>query len=199
MLARTSRKTLFLVLGSAFQLLLLAANPAIAREIPNKSELKENVEVALKGMERYSNAQHGFSIDYPKTWEKIEPKDSLIICKFITLDGLASYRVVVEKLPSPITLAEYYKLTSDQIKTALPAQHMAVNFVSEGDSKLGGVPAKKTIYTLAFEDTPRTAKIEQYLAIKGDKGFVFNYTAEEPIFDDFRKVIDKALDSMEFQ
>ncbi|MBP9089978.1 hypothetical protein KBI23_03055 [bacterium] len=201
------RKQLLAALGNAclIGLLLgtllgvLAAGPALAGEFPTKKEVKEAAQLSLKEMLRYSSPQHKFSIKYPQNWGKLEPRDSPIVCKFLIMGGLASYRVAVESLPAGTTLAEYFKVTTEQVKAAMAAQKMPITVVSESDSKLAGVPAKKSIYTFTFEDSPRTPKIEQYLVVKGDRGYVFNYTADSEIFDDFHGVIESVLDSMELE
>ena len=149
-------------------------------------------------MQVFKSTAHNFSISYPDSWTKLEPKDGPIVCKFVILNGLASYRVAVETLPAPMSLADYAKATDEQIKIAMAAAHMPVTVVSESDSKLAGVDAKKSVYTFTFEDSTHIPKTEQYLAIKGNKGYVFNYTADSEIFDDFREVIDTVLKSMEF-
>lgn len=177
----------------------ILSSPVVAGEFPTKKEVKEAAQLSLKEMLRYSSPQHKFSIKYPQNWGKLEPRDSPIVCKFIIMGGLASYRVAVESLPAGTTLADYFKVTTEQVKAAMAAQKMPITVVSESDSKLAGVPAKKSIYTFTFEDSPRTPKIEQYLVVKGDKGYVFNYTADSEIFDDFHIVIDRVLDSMELE
>jgi hypothetical protein len=201
------RKLLLAALGGVRQigvllgvlLGVLSAGPALAGEFPTKKEVIEAAQLSLKDMSLYSSPQQKFSVKYPKNWGKLEPRDSPIVCKFIIMGGLASYRVAVESLPEGTTLADYFKVTTEQVKAAMAAQRMPITVVSESDSKLAGVPAKKSVYTFTFEDSPRTPKIEQYLVVKGDKGYVFNYTADSEIFDDFHIVIDQVLDSMEFQ
>ncbi len=178
---------------------VLAGGPAQAGDFPTKKEVKEAAQLSLQAMSLYNSPQHKFSIKYPKNWGKLEPRDSPIVCKFIIMGGLASYRVAVENLPEGTTLVDYFKVTTEQVKAAMAAQKMPITVVSESDSKLAGVPAKKSVYTFTFEDSPRTPKIEQFLVVKGDKGYVFNYTADSEIFDDFHIVIDRVLDSMELE
>ncbi|MDP3509994.1 MAG: hypothetical protein Q8T09_18635 [Candidatus Melainabacteria bacterium] len=180
-------------------LLVLATVPAKAGEFPTKAQVDEAAKLSLKEMAVYKSPQHKFTIKYPQNWDKLEPKDSPIVCKFLIMGGLASYRVAVESLPAGTTLADYFKVTNEQVKQAMAAQKMPITVVSESDSKLAGQPAKKSVYTFTFEDSPRTPKGEQYLVVKGDKGYVFNYTADSEVFDSFHTVIDRALDSMEFE
>ena len=178
---------------------LLPVGPAFAGEFPTKSEVKEAAQLSLNEMSVYSSPQQKFSIKYPKNWGKLEPRDTPIVCKFIIMGGLASYRVAVESLPAGTTLADYFKVTTEQVKAAMAAQKMPITVVSESDSKLAGEAAIKSVYTFTFEDSPRTPKIEQYLVVKGDRGYVFNYTADSEIFDDFHVVIEAVLDSMEIE
>lgn len=180
-------------------LLVLAAVPAQAGEFPTKQQVDEAAKLSLREMAVYKSPLHKFSVKYPQNWDKLEPKDSPIVCKFLVMGGLASYRVAVESLPAGTTLADYVKVTNEQVKQAMAAQKMPITVVSESDSKLAGEPAKKSVYTFSFEDSPRTPRGEQYLVVKGDKGYVFNYTADSEVFDSFHTVIDRALDSMEFE
>lgn len=195
------KKLKFVGLFGAAQLVLLLGfwAPAHAGEFPTKKEVKEAAQLSLQDMAVFTSAHQSFSIKYPKNWGKLEPRDSPIVCKFIIMGGLASYRVAAENLPAGTTLADYFKVTTEQVKAAMAAQRMPITVVSESDSKLAGQPAKKSVYTFTFEDSSRTPKIEQYLVVKGDKGYVFNYTADSELFDDFHAVIEKVLESMEFQ
>jgi len=195
------RKLQLAALLSGVQLVLLLGfwAPAQAGEFPTKKEVKEAAQLSLQDMAVFTSAQQSFSIKYPKNWGKLEPRDSPIVCKFIIMGGLASYRVAAENLPAGTTLADYFKVTTEQVKAAMAAQKMPITVVSESDTKLAGQPAKKSVYTFTFEDSSRTPKIEQYLVVKGDKGYVFNYTADSELFDDFHAVIERVLDSMEFQ
>ena len=188
------------LLSGVQQVLLLGFwAPAQAGEFPTKKEVKESALLSLQDMAVFTSAQHRFSIKYPKSWGKLEPRDSPIVCKFIIMGGLASYRVAVDDLPVGTTLADYFKVTTEQVKVAMAAQKMPITVVSESDSKLAGQPARKSFYTVTYEDSSRTPKIEQYLVVKGNKGYVFNYTADIELFDDFHVVIERVLDSMEFQ
>ena len=195
------KKLKFVCLFGAAQLVLLLGfwDPANAGEFPTTKEVKEAAQLSLQDMAVFTSAHQSFSIRYPKNWGKLEPRDSPIVCKFIIMGGLASYRVAAENLPAGTTLADYFKVTTEQVKAAMAAQRMPITVVSESDSKLAGQPAKKSVYTFTFEDSSRTPKIEQYLVVKGDKGYVFNYTADSELFDDFHAVIEKVLESMEFQ
>ena len=83
---------------------------AIADGFPSQKEVQEIAQQSLQELVQFSNPERGINIKYPKNWEKIEPKDTLIVCKFLTLNGLASYRVAVDQLPASITLADYAKI-----------------------------------------------------------------------------------------
>ncbi|CAN5373309.1 hypothetical protein BH11CYA1_BH11CYA1_50540 [soil metagenome] len=189
------------LLAALFSLTLATStlsSSASAAGLPSRDEIKSVAKLSLKNIQVFSSPAHNFSINFPDNWTKVEPKDSPIVCKFLVLNGLASYRVAVETVPAGTTLSDYFKATTEQVKVAMAAARMPVTIASETDSKLAGVAAKKSIYTFTFEDSAHIPKTEQYLAINGNKGYVFNYTADSEVFDDFREVIDTVLNSMEF-
>lgn len=186
-------------LAIAFSVLsgIFHADSAFA-DMPTKEEVKKEVEKSLKETASVSNEKKGFKLKYPKNWEEAEPTDGPLACKFKTLNGLVSARLAIEALPNGMTLETYSKLTSDQVKAGMAAQHMPITLVEEGKSELSSQPAIRSVYTYPLEGTPLTAKVLQILTIKNGNGFVFNYTAADAnLYDQFMSVMNEVVKSIE--
>jgi len=166
--------------------------------VPGKKQAQELAQTALKELVEYKNPEHGFSIKYPQSWQKEEPKNTGVICKFKTLNGLVSYRLAMDQLPAPMALDAYTKVSIEGIKVAMVAAKMPLKTVEQKSGVFGGVPATEIIYTLKMEGSERTAKARFILATYKSRGYVFYYTADSQLFDTFMPVIRAVVESMKF-
>jgi hypothetical protein len=181
--------------------ILIASFPvskAPAVELPPQSELKAQSEKALAKLTVYKNSEYGFSIKYPENWEKAEGQPPLI-CRFLTDNGLVSYRVSAEKLSAPTTVEEYANFISQELDKQYPPKDSALARVEESASKIGKYDAHKSIYILKLDDKGTSAKMLQYLVVANQVAYAFNYTAIEGAYDSFLPLITEVLNSFEFQ
>ncbi|MBS1955028.1 MAG: hypothetical protein JST89_12650 [Cyanobacteria bacterium SZAS-4] len=170
---------------------------AIAAEVPPLKQMKAEAELALTQMADYQSPKNGFSLKYPKNWEKAEGQDPLI-CRFLTDNGLVSYRVSVEKLLADMTAEEYAKTVNQELEKQYPLEGSLLTRVEESATKLGSVDAHKSIYKLKLDAEGASAKMLQYLVVANHRAYAFNYTAIEGAYDAFMPVITEVLNSFAF-
>ncbi len=170
---------------------------AIAAEVPPLKQMKAEAEIALTQLADYQSPKNGFSLKYPKNWEKAEGQDPLV-CRFLTDNGLVSYRVSVEKLPLDMTSEEYAKYVNQELEKQYPLKGSLLTRVEESPTKLGSVDAHKSIYLLKLDAEGATAKMLQYLIVANHRAYAFNYTAIEGAYDAFMPVITEVINSFVF-
>ncbi len=169
---------------------------AHADSLPATKEAQASAEGALKEFVEYKNSERGISIEYPKTWEMIEPKDSPIICKFKGLGGLVSYRVYSEPLPATMTLEAYTKASLDALKNGMAQANIPIEMVSEKAAVFAGSPATEITYIIKDIEAKCTAKALMIMTTNKSRGFGLNYTADSEYYDTFMPVINAASKSM---
>lgn len=170
----------------------------IAVEVPKPDELKEQCHKALKNLANYKSSEFGFSIKYPQNWEKAEGQPPLI-CRFLTDNGLVSYRVSAERLSTPMTVEEYAKYVNQELEKQYPVKGSPLTRLEESASKIGTLEAHKSTYVLKLDAEGASAKMLQYLVVNNQIAYAFNYTAIEGAYDAFMPLIDEAVKSLEFQ
>ncbi len=185
-----------LVIATAAACLGGLVESAHADPLPAKKEAQAFAETALNEFVEYKNSERGISIEYPKSWEMIEPKASPIICKFRGLGGLVSYRVYSEPLPATMTLEAYTKASLDALKTGMAQAKIPIEMISEKAAVFAGNPATEIIYTIEDAETKRTAKAFMIMTTNKSRGFGLNYTADSEYYDTFMPVINAACKSM---
>lgn len=170
---------------------------AIAAEVPPLQQMKDEAKLALTQLVDYESPKNGFKLKYPKNWEKAEGQDPLI-CRFLTDNGLVSYRVSVEKLPVDMTVEEYAKYVNQELEKQYPSKDSLLTRAEESATKLGSVDAHKSIYLLKLDAEGMSAKMLQYLVVANHRAYAFNYTAIEGAYDAFMPVITEVLNSFVF-
>lgn len=170
---------------------------ALAAEVPPLKQMKAEAALALTQLADYQSPKNGFSIKYPKNWEKAEGQDPLI-CRFLTDNGLVSYRVSVEKLLVDMTAEEYAKYVNQELEKQYPVKDSVLTRVEEAPTKLGSLDAHKSIYLLKLDAQGASAKMLQYLIVANHRAYAFNYTAIERAYDVFMPVITEVLNSFVF-
>ncbi|HEY9730886.1 MAG TPA: hypothetical protein V6C89_03175 [Drouetiella sp.] len=185
-------------LASTIAITLMPTASAPAVEVPPAAQLKAQSDRALAQLTVYKNSDYGFSIKYPQNWEKAEGQPPLI-CRFLTDNGLVSYRISAEKLPAPTTVEEYATYVNQELDKQYPPKDSALTRVEESASKIGKYDAHKSVYVLKLDDKGTSAKMLQYLIVANQVAYAFNYTAIEGAYDSFMPLITEVLNSFEFQ
>ncbi|MBI2810064.1 MAG: hypothetical protein HYX67_04450 [Candidatus Melainabacteria bacterium] len=122
----------------------VVCSATLAAEVPPLKQMKAEADLALTQLIEYQSAKNGFTIKYPKNWEKAEGQDPLV-CRFLTDNGLVSYRVSVEKLPVDMTAEEYAKTVNQELeKQYLPVIAEVLNTFDFPPVTTDSAPEQKT-------------------------------------------------------
>lgn len=119
----------------------------------------------------------GYTIDIPNGWDETQMATSPIDHEFSRpiADGpqnfIENVNIVVESLPQPMTVDEYYQANLPMMKTILP------NFTEVSTAPFTeNVTWKKVVYTWQTA-TGRALKVTSYYFIKGMKAYIITATA----------------------
>ena len=131
---------------------------------------------------RYYKKQEGFSIRFPAEWEQKENVMGTVVIALSPAQGTddpfrENVNVVVEALPSLMTLDEYFNLSMVNLKKLLAAgQEPEVS-----DITLGGEKAKRVVYQTMMGQIG--VKGTLYVAVKGQRGYALTCSATPESFD----------------
>ncbi len=175
------------------------AVPGLADEpsLPDKKVTAAFAKASLKEMMPFSNLSGGIKINYPKNWEIGDKLGDPIVAKFSGLNGLVSVRVTSEGVPFNTRVEDFATATNAAIKQAMTAQSMPITEISENKIELPLGSAIENVYSYKLADAPAPATVMQVVAVKKDRGYVFNFTAHSKYFDQFRKVAETMVKSLD--
>ena len=117
--------------------------------------------------------------------------------RFKIFNGLVSGRVAVDDLPEEMSLEQYCQATQQQVEATMSANGMPVKVIEVTDGKFANATTRNYSYSYPISGTDARARALQILAVKGKHGYVFNYTAEEKLYDDFLGVMTKIVGTIE--
>ncbi len=146
----------------------------------------------------YENARVGVKVDYPRNWtieEDIAP--GLATVAFLSpREGISdtfleNVSITVETLPQPVTLGEYTETAINTLRQDI------TNFtiIESVSTTLGDNPAYELISTGEVEGVGM--KWMQIWTIKGNKAYVFTYSALSYTYSRFQQVVEDMADSFE--
>jgi hypothetical protein len=143
----------------------------------------------------YTNADHGFRIDYPQGWTKVEGTGGAIV-------GFASPKeeagddfqeavtVTAEDLPSSsITLQQYTDAALGQVKKVITDFDLR----ESTDATVAGRPGHRIVYT----GTQGQSKLEwqQLFTIVGDTAWILTFVAEASTYDRYVATAESIINS----
>ena len=147
----------------------------------------------------YTNEDSGLSIGYPKEWSA--EKSNIMDLKadaFLAPNkgGPSPFRnnvnIIVQGLPSPMTLDEYVNQSISQITQFMAGSEI----ISLKDAVLGGEPAKELTYTAS--QSGYDLELMQVYAIKGKEAYILTYTADKGRFSSDLPDVKRMLNSFKF-
>ena len=146
-------------------------------------------------VERYENAEYGFSVRYPSTWILDERPKGLLV-RFIALGGTsgpipANVNVVVEELPFDLTARQYLNIGWKKLKPQLGQ----VEEIGRADLEIGKLPAAAMEYRGRFEGTPSVGHFYQVAVLDGRTAFVWTYVATDEEFETYRAEAEAIIGS----
>ncbi|MGD9682200.1 MAG: PsbP-related protein [Candidatus Obscuribacterales bacterium] len=177
---------------------IISSWPALCQGIyPDAEKIKETVEDAMSNTKEFVDEEKGFKIAYPASWQFDRIEKGPLSMRFKIFNGLVSGRVAVDDLPGEISLEQYCQATQQQVEATMNAANMPVKVIEVSDGKLANAATRNYAYSYPLAGTNTRAKALQVLAVKGKHGYVFNYTADEKLYDDFLGVMTKIIGTME--
>lgn len=172
-------------------------SPSASAQGPTAAEIRTEIDSAEKNLDTYKSDTHGFQIDYPSGWEKEEIASGPIVFKFKHFNGLVSARVATEPLAEGTDLDTYDKASLEMLTKGMADNKIVIKVVEQSEGQLCGLPARKTIYSYTLPDIPNASvKVMQILTLKDTKGYLFNYTASDSLYDSFLALMERIAGSM---
>lgn len=133
---------------------------------------------------KYENSTDGITIQYPDSWNKLE-NPNIVTNEIVEFSPPLSSSNVAEKLiitgenlSSPLSLAEYTKLSKQEIVQ----QNNNVKILIESDSTLAGKRAYRVVYTLSDEGN-QLKRMETW-TLKNFKVYSITYEAQADKYDE---------------
>lgn len=150
----------------------------------------------IPGWLTYTDNVNKFTMNYPKEWTKKEVGNAVAFLSPREDDKdlfQENVNIMLQDLSGqPVTLEQYTELTKKQIADNSGAGAI----LSQSSTTIGGQKAVEMVYNLNFQG--RTLKIKQYWFIKGNKAFLFTYTAEPSQFSKYEETATSVINSFSF-
>ena len=132
---------------------------------------------SVEQLASYSDSKYGFTIQYPKDWEKQVGALGSAVAMLSPPEGDSdkfreNVNVLVQKLPDKMTLDQYTKLSLDQA----PKLITGFDLLDQGPTQLAGRPARRIHYR--GEQGAFRLELEQVWTVLGGQAFILTYTAE---------------------
>lgn len=151
----------------------------------------------LRGDKRVSDTTKSVSVVVPQGWKKSDKE--LMGTKLILLgpnrDG---FRTNVNLYPEPVgssmTLAAYERITLRNAAKMLSGYKL----VSRGDTRLGGMPAKRWVYCSGIGAQRTKLKHKAVYTIKKKAAYVLTYTSLERHYDKDVGAFDSTVKSLKW-
>ncbi|MCK4347035.1 MAG: hypothetical protein KAW47_00315 [Thermoplasmatales archaeon] len=143
----------------------------------------------------HTNSNYGFSIEYPKDWEVDDSGGSVQFGGKIDY-YITAVTIIIQEIPSSITVQEYAKTVELGIKGAVPYYHLEEKY----NTTIEGEPAVVMVYTCIFEEAkPLVFKQKNIIFIKDGIGYSLSSFSLEEIYDKADKMyFEKIMQSFRF-
>jgi hypothetical protein len=144
-------------------------------------------------LEKYTNAEKQYSIDYPSSWKKTDvPELDIVI--FAPSRGdenhpKASLNVVSQNVGTSIPLDTFYNESIDNLKKALKD----VNVEKTGTSSLNGTESKWVIYTHVMQNIK--FRVLQYFVVSDQTVYLITFGSADTDFDSYKKEFEQIVSS----
>lgn len=186
------------IIGICLSAIGLVPYIPVQAESPSQAEVKAEIQSSLDRLDVYTDTQEGIKFKYPASWQKKEEKEGPIFFSFAVFKGIVNVNVGSEKLPDGVTLETYADSTREQVLKSEIPRATPVTLLAQTETTLGTLPARQMTYTYSFSEPKVPVKVVQRLAITKTRAYIFTYTAVSDLYDDFLKVFDEVLKSVEF-
>lgn len=144
-------------------------------------------------LEKYSNFEKEYSLEYPSNWMKndVPQLDLVLFAPPKEKDGNphASMNVVSEKVGEKISLDQFYSESATNLTSALKDVKVEKN----GTVQFNGVPSKWMQYTHVMQGV--TFRVLQYFIVADQTIFLMTFSSSDKDFDDYRADFEKIANS----
>ncbi|MGB2754571.1 MAG: hypothetical protein WBD75_10330 [Phycisphaerae bacterium] len=147
---------------------------------------------------RYYKKAEGFSIRFPAEWEQKENVMGSVVIALSPAEGAddafrENVNVVVEALPSPMTLDEYFNLSMANLRKLLTEARQP----EIADARIGGEAAKQVVYQTTMGQI--RVKSMLYVAVKGQRGYAVTCSATPDSFDAYKARFEEIAGTFRFE
>jgi hypothetical protein len=144
-------------------------------------------------LEKYTNAEKGYSIEYPSDWKKNDvPQLDLVLFAPTKEAGEmphASVNIVSEKVGKGIHLEQFYSESVSNLSTALKE----VQVEKSGTAELNGITGKWIQYTHVMQGVK--FKVLQYFVVADETIFLITFSSSADDFEQYRPDFEKIANS----
>jgi hypothetical protein len=152
-----------------------------------------SVEESAPPLEKYINEEKGYSIEYPKDWQKQEiPRLDIVLLsppKNAESQSHATMNLVSEKIGDQVSLDHFYTQSIQHLKNELKE----VNIEKSGDVNIHGLPSKWIQYSHKMMDT--NFRVLQYFLVANGNIYLMTFSAMGENFDHFRPTYESIANS----
>ncbi|MBL7130239.1 MAG: hypothetical protein ISS45_02335 [Candidatus Omnitrophica bacterium] len=146
--------------------------------------------------QRYSNEEYGFSILFPRMWQKEEGVAGTVILVTSPQKGSSDkYReninVMAADLSEEVSLATFFELNKDEAMRVLPGVEYNI---SEGEIFAGGISGKWLSFNTRMEGL--TLRIISASWMKGTRVYVVSCSAEYEKYPKYEPIFKKVMHSL---
>lgn len=161
-------------------------------EKTEQTPIEKKTPIQSLKLETYTNAEKGYSIDYPIEWKKNDvPQLDLVLLAPSEKDerAHASMNIVSEKVGPEINLERFYNESANNLSSALKD----VKVDKSGTASLNGTQSKWIQYTHVMQGV--TFKVLQYFVVANDTIYLLTFSAAEPDFDKYRAEFEQIVNT----
>lgn len=147
------------------------------------------VEEAAPPVEKYINEEKGYSIEYPKNWQKQEiPRLDIVLLspsKNAESQTHATMNLVSETVGDKVTLDQFYNESIKHLTNEL----QEVKIEKSGDLYIHGIPSKWIQYSHKMVDS--NFRVLQYFLVSQGNIYLITFSAIADDFDHFYPIYQK--------
>jgi eukaryotic-like serine/threonine-protein kinase len=189
---RTRLCSFAIALGLAISGVACASGGGAGGKASSTSSPSDNV--SYEEFASYSDSKYGFTLQYPKDWEKqVGAMGSAVVILSPREGDSDKFRenvnVLVQTLPDKMTLDQYSKLSLDQA----PKLITGFDLLDQGPTQLAGRPARRVHYR--GEQGSFRLEWEQVWTVLGGQAFILTYTAERDRYEMYLRTAEATFAS----
>lgn len=177
------QKILNLFLICSFSCAPLALTAEGNNEQQPQVQAEKSEQTQTLQFEKYTNAEKGYSIEYPADWKKNDvPQLDLVLLAPNEKDSRthASMNIVSEKVGPEISLERFYTESANNLSSALKD----VKVGKSGTASLNGTPSKWIQYTHVMQGV--SFEVLQYFVVADETIYLLTFSSSDEDFEKYR-------------